>query len=174
MLKLNENYEVGGTILKGDYKRCSLAETSTTKTSNCQIYIYINISREDSVISSSNRYRELNFEVIKKADNSTYANCDDIRLVILGPIALFSNFNLTTSSGEHLEDISHANIVSLMFKKIPSAKDSKESSLGFDRVRKRRQREITNNKNKKGKFLITFKLKDVFGFAERPKKLLTD
>ena len=51
-----------------------------------------------------------------KSDKSRYANGDDIRLNNLGPIALFSNFKLTTSSGKHLEDIFHAHIVSLMYK----------------------------------------------------------
>ena len=49
MFKLNENYEVDRKILKCDYIRYSPAETSTTNTPNSQIYI--NIPREDSVIS---------------------------------------------------------------------------------------------------------------------------
>ena len=57
-------------------------------------HIYINIPREDSVISLLNSYLDLNFEVIKKADDSRYGNGDEIRLVNLGPIALFSNFKL--------------------------------------------------------------------------------
>ena len=47
-------------------------------------------------------YHEINCEVIKKVDNSRYGNGNDIRLVNLGPIALFSNFKLTMSSGKHL------------------------------------------------------------------------
>ena len=70
--------------------------------------------REDSVISLLNSYLDLNFEVIKKADDSRYANGNDIKLVNLGPIALFSNFKLTTSSGKHLEDINHAQLISLI------------------------------------------------------------
>ena len=64
MFKLNENYEVDRKILKSDYIRYSPAETSTIKTPNSQIYI--NISREDSVISLLNSYLDLSFEVIKK------------------------------------------------------------------------------------------------------------
>ena len=85
---------------------------STINTPNSQIYI--NIPREDSVISLLNSYLDLNFEVIKKADNSGYGKGNDLRLVNLVPIALFSNFKITTSSGKHLEDISHAQLVSLM------------------------------------------------------------
>ena len=76
--------------------------------------IYIKIPREDSVISFLNIYLYLNSEVTKKADDSRYKNGKDIRLINLGPIALFSNFKLKTSSGKHLEDICHAHIVSLM------------------------------------------------------------
>ena len=120
MFKLNEKYEIYRRILKCDYIRYSPAETSTINTPNSQIII--NIPREDSVISLLNSYLDLNFEVIKKADNTRYGNANDIRLVSLGPIALFCNFKLTTSSGKHLEDISQAHVVSLMYKLITSRK----------------------------------------------------
>ena len=87
MFKLNENYEVDRRILKGDYIRYSPAGNSTINTPNSQIYI--NIPRDDSVISLLNSYLDLKIEVIKKADDSRYANGNDIKLVSLGPIALF-------------------------------------------------------------------------------------
>ena len=162
MFKLNENYEVDKKVLKCDYICYSPAETSTKNTPNSQIYI--NIPREDSVISFLNSY--LRFEVIKKDDNSRYANGNDIRLVNLGPIALFSNFKLSTSSGKHLEDNSHAHLVSLMYKLITSSKDSNDLSIGFDHSRNRRRDELALNKNIKGKYHVKIMLKDVFGFAE--------
>ena len=69
-----------------------------------------------------NSYLDLNFDVLHAATNNTYADGNDIRLVNLGQIALFSNYKLTTSSNEHLEDISHAHVVCLMYKLITSAK----------------------------------------------------
>ena len=168
MFKLNENYEVDRRILKCDYIRYSPAETSTIKTPNSQIYI--NIHREDSVISLLNSYLDLNFEVIKRADNSRYANGNDIRLVNLAPIALFSIFKLRTHSGKHLEDIIHAHLVSLMYKIITSSKDSNDLSIGFDNSRNRRRDELTLNKNIKGKYHVKIMLKDVFGFAEHQEK----
>ena len=168
MFKLNENYEVDRRILKCDYIRYSPAETSTINTPNSQIYI--NIPREDSVISLLNSYLDFNFEVIKRADNSRYANGNDIRLVNLGPIALFSNFKLTTSSGKHVEDISHAHIVSLMYKLITFSKDSDDLSIGFLRSRNRRRNELALNKNIKGKYHLKILLMDVFGFATRQEK----
>ena len=168
MFKLNENYEVHRRILKCDYIRYSSAETSTINALNSRIYI--NIPREDSVISLLISYLDLNFEVIKKADNSRYRNVNDIKLVNLGPIALFSNFKLTTTSGRHLEDNSHAQIVSLKYKVITSSIDSDDLSIGFDRSSARRRAEMTNNKSVKGKYHLRIMLKDVFGFAEHQKK----
>ena len=168
MFKLNENYEIDRRILKCDYIRYSPAETSTINTPNSQIYI--NIPREDSVISLLNSYLDLSFEVIKRADNSRYANGNDIRLVNLGPVALFSNPKLATSSGKHLEDISHAHLVSLMYKLITSSKDMNDLSIGFDNSRNRRRNELALNKNIKGKYHVKIMLKDVFGFAEHQEK----
>ena len=168
MFKLSENYEIGRRILKCDYIRYSPAEISTINTANSQIYI--NIPREDSVISLLNSYLKLNFDVLHAADNNRYVVANDIRLVNLGPIALFSNYKLTTSSGKHLEDISHAHIVSLMYKLLTSSKDSDDLSIGFDRNHDKRKRELTNNKNIKGKFHVRIYLKDIFGFAEYQEK----
>ena len=116
MFKLNERYEINGRILKCDYIRCSPSENSTINTPNSQIYIHI--PREGSVISLLNsyfNYFELNFNVLHAATNNRYVDNNDIRLVNLGPIALFSHYKLTTSSGKHLEEISHAQNNSLMY-----------------------------------------------------------
>ena len=168
MSKLNEKYEINRDILKCDYIRYSPSEISTINTANSQVYI--NIPREDSVISLLNSYLELNFDVLHAATNNRYADGNDIRLVNLGPIGLFSNYKLTTSSGKHLENIDHAHIVSLMYKLLTSSKGSDDLSIGFDRDRGRRQRELTNNKSQKGKYHVRIYLKDVFGFAEYQEK----
>ena len=168
MFKLSEKYEINRDILKCDYIRYSSSEISTINTANSQVYI--NIPREDSVISLLNSYLELNFDVLHARTNNRYANDNDIRLVNLGPIALFSNYKLTTSSGKHLENIDHAHIVSLMYKLLSSSKGSDDLSIGFDRDRNRRQRALTNNKTQKGKYHVRIYLKDVFGFAEYQEK----
>ena len=164
MFKLNEDYEVDRRILTCDYIRISPAETSTINTRNSQIYI--NIPTEDSVISLLISYLESNSEVIEKADKSRFANGNDIRLINLGATALFSNFNLITSSGKHLEDISQGHNFSLMYKLITSSGGSDGLSIGFDRDRGRRRDELTNNRNIKGKNHVKFLLKDVFGFPD--------
>ena len=168
MFKLSENYSVNREILKCDFIRYSPSEISTINTANSQVYI--NIPREDSVISLLNSYLELNFDVLRADNSNRYLDNNDIRLVNLGPIALFSNYKLTTSSGKHLENIDHAHIVSLMYKLLTSCKGSDDLSIGFDRDRGRRQRELTNNKTQKGKYHVRIYLKDVFGFAEYQEK----
>ena len=92
-----------------NYIHYSPAKTSAINTPNSQIYIII--PREDSVASLLNNDPDINFEVIKRVDNSRYANGKDIKLVNLGPIVLFSHFKLTTNSGDQLENISHVHHV---------------------------------------------------------------
>ena len=168
MFKLSENYEIDRRILKCDYIRHSPAEISTINTANSQIYI--NIPSEDSVISLLNSYIELNFDVLRADNSNRYVDANDIRLVNSGPIALFSNYKLTSSSNKHLEEISHAHIVSLMYKLLTSSKDSDDSSIGFDRNRNRRKNELTNNKTIKGKYHLRIYLKDIFDYAEYQEK----
>ena len=168
MFNFCEKYEIDRRILNCDYIRYSPSEISTINTANSQIYI--NIPREGSLISLLNSYLDLNFDVLHAATNNRYADNNDIRLVNLGPVALFSNYKLTTSSGKHLEDVSHAHIVSLMYKLITTAKGCDDLSIGFDRDRTRRRNELTNNKNIKGKYHVRNYLKDAFGFAELQEK----
>ena len=168
MFKLNEKYEINRDILKCDYIRYSPSEISTINTTNSQVYIII--PREDSVISLLNSYLELNFDVLHSGTNDRYVDGNNIRLVNLGPIALFSNYKLTTSSGKHLEKIDHAHIVSLIYKLLTSSKGSDDLFIGFDRDRNRRQRELTINKTQKGKYHVRFYLKDIFSFVEYQNK----
>ena len=149
--------------------RYSPVEASTINTPNSQIYI--NIPRENSVISLLNSYLDLNFEVITKADNSRYANGNDIRLVHLATIALSSNFKSTTSTGNYLEDIRHAHFVSLLYKLTLSSEESDDLAIVLDRSSGRRRDDMTNNKNVKDKFHLRIMLRDVFGFAEHQEKV---
>ena len=168
MFKLGEKYSINKDISKCNYIPYSLSEISTINTPNSQVYI--KIPREDSVISLINSYLELNFGVLHAATNNRYADGNDIGLVNLGPIALFSNYKLTTSSGKHLENIDCAHIVSLMYKLVTSSRGSDNLSIGFERDRNRRQRELTTNKSQKRKYHVRIHLRDVFGFAESQEK----
>ena len=137
MFKLSQKYEINRDVLKCDYIRYSPSEISTVNTANSQVYIII--PREDGAISLLNSCLELSFDLIHTTINNTYVDGNDIRLVNLGPIALFSNYKLTTSSGKHLENIDHGHIVSLIYKLIRSSKGSDDLSIGFDRDRNRRK-----------------------------------
>ena len=168
MFKLIEKYEINGNISKGEHKRYSPGEICTINTANCQIYI--KIIREDSVISLLKSYLDLSFDVLHAVTVNKYVDINDIRLFNLRPVALFSNFKLTTSSGKHLEDINFAHIVYLMYKLLTSNKGSDDLSLGFERGSGRRQRECTNNKNVNEKYHVRIMLKDMIGFAEHQEK----
>ena len=168
MFILNKKYEINRNILKCDYIQYSSSQKSTINTANSQIYF--KKPREDSVVFLLKGYVDLNFDVFHATTNSRYADGNDIRLVNLGPIALINNYILTTSSGKHLEDKSHAHNVSLMFKLLTSAKDTNHLSIRFDRDCKRRQRELTNNKNQKSENHIRILLKDFFWFCWTSRK----
>ena len=113
---------------------------------------------------------KLNFDVLHAATNNRYIDGDDIRLVNEGPIVLFINYKLQSSSGKHNEETNHAHIVCLMYKHITSGRNSDDLSNGFDRDRDRRKIELTNNKNIKGKHHVTIMLKDFFWFCRTPRK----
>ena len=87
MFKLNENYEVNRSNIKCDFKKFSPSEISTKNTANSQIYI--KIPREVSIISLLIIYLDLNFDVVQDATNKRYVESNDIRLINLGPLALF-------------------------------------------------------------------------------------
>ena len=132
--------------------------------------MYNKIPREGSIISLFNSYLYLNIDMVHFATNNRYADDNDIRLVNIEAIALFINYMLTSSSRKHLNDISHAHIVSSMYKLITSAKDTDDLPLPFDRDRERRRRELTHSKNQECKYHIRNMLRDVFGFAEHQEK----
>ena len=57
-----------------------------------------------------------------------------------------------------------------MYKLLTTSKDNDDLSVGFDRNRDRRQRELTNNKTQRGKYHVSIMLKDIFGFAQHQDK----
>ena len=150
--------------LKCDFIRHSPSQTSTIITANSQTYIMI--PREDSVNSALNSFLHLCFDVLHNATNNRYVDSDDLRLVDLGPIALFSFYKLTTSSGKHLEGNNHALIVPLMYNLKTSSKRSDDLSIGFHRSCDRSKQELAYNKNIKGKCHVRIYLEDFFKFVK--------
>ena len=130
--------------------------------------------REDSVISLLNSYLELNFEVIEKAEIIRYDEGNEIKLDSLALIGLFSIFKLTTSSGKHIEDISHAHIVPLLCILVTSSRGVDDLSIRFHRDRFVRRDDLARNKNLKRIYHLRPMLMDVFGFAEHQEKTTHD
>ena len=135
MFTVTEKHSINRDNLKCDYIRYSPSEIITINTPNSQVYI--DLPREDSVISLLSSYLELNFDVLQAATINRNVDGNDIRLIILGPIGLFSNYKFTTSSAKQLENIDHAHIVCLLYKLITSARGSDDLPIGFDRDRGR-------------------------------------
>ena len=168
MFKLSEKYDIFRNIFGNDFIRYSPCERTTINTPNSQIVI--DIPRGDSVNGLKRSLLRLNADALHAATNNRYLDGGDIRLVNEGPIALFSNYQLQSSSGEHIEEINHAHIVCLLYNLITSARSTYGLSIGFDRDREMKKREITNNKYIKGIYHVTIMLKDNFGFAEHQEK----
>ena len=153
MFELSEKIEMNRNILKCDYIRYSPSETKTLNTANSQISIML--PREDSDIGFLSSYLDLNFDVLHAATNNSYVDINDIKLVNLGPIALFSNYKLKTSSGKQLENIDHAQKVSLKYEKITSARGCDDLSIGFHLNRDTSRRELTIKQNNKRKNIMS-------------------
>ena len=111
MFKPSEKYQIDRRISKCHFFRYSPSKISTINTPDSQIYI--NIPREDSAISLLNSYLELGFDVLNALNDNRYVDADVIMLLNLATIALFIEYELTTSNGKHLENIDHAHIFSL-------------------------------------------------------------
>ena len=112
-------------------------------------------------------YPELDFNTTHRAGaHARYPDGDHIRLVNLGPVAVFSKYRLTSSSGKELNELDNAHVICLMHKLISSSRNSDDLSIGFHRSNVAREREVTNNITTKGIYHVRIYLKDIFGFAE--------
>ena len=87
----------------------------------------------------------------------------------MGPIALFSEASLKTSSGKHLEKIDNLHTISLMYKLLCTQIGVSELMYGFEIDNEKRERQLTNDKNERGTFFNRILLRDIFGFADQEK-----
>ena len=86
---------------------------------------YLSFLTEDSAFSGKDSYLELVFNVVDRAGIlARYADGYHIRMINLGPIALFRKHRLTSSSGEEIEEIDKARVICLMHKLKSSSRDS--------------------------------------------------
>ena len=103
-------------------KICYPSDLGTANTANS--HLYYNTHRKKSVISLINSFIELNYEVVRANDNNRYAERRDIKVVNVGLVAFFSNYELAISSRKPLEEITHAFLARLLYKSIAAMKDA--------------------------------------------------
>ena len=166
MFSLKNKYTLEKPIHKIDFIKYSPSSLATINNTNSNTTI--SFPREDAYICLQNSFISLEFEVLKNI-NTRYTNGDEIGLVNFGPISLFSEAKLKTSSGKHLEKVDNLHLISLMYKLLTSTSQTSQLLYGFEENLSVRRQELTNNKNEKGTFFVRIKLKDLFGFADQEK-----
>ena len=153
-------------IHKIDFIKYSPSSSATINNNNSNISIIF--PREDAYVCLQNSYISLEFEVLKN-DDTRYADGDQTSLVNFGPVALFSEAKLVTSSGKHLEKVDNLHSVCLMYKLLTSNQQTSQLMYGFEESQATRRLELTNHKTEKGTFFVRIKLEDLFGFADQEK-----
>ena len=169
LFSLKNKYAMDKPIQKIDFIKYSPSSLATINNSNSNIFIIF--PREDVYICLQNSYISLEFEVLKN-DDTKFADGDQISLVNFGPVALFSEAKLVTSSGKHLEKVDNLHPISLMYKLFTSNQQTSQLMYGFEESQATRRQELTNNKTEKGLFFVGIKLTDIFGFADQEKNNL--
>ena len=165
MFNSSQKCAVDRPILKCDYIRYTPLPLNLINGEIKQSFT--DIPREDSAISLKDSYLEIDLNVTHSScAHARYVDGVHIRLVNLGPIALFDKYRLTSSSGREIEETENAHVICLMHKLISSSRDSDGLSIGFHRSNAVREKELTNNKTTKVNCHVRIRLADIFGFAE--------
>ena len=166
MFSLKSKYTLEKPIHKIHFKKYSPSRLVTVNNNNSNISICL--PREDAYICLQHSFMSVEFE-IHKNDDTRFNDGDEISLVIFGPIALFDEAKLTTSSGKHLEKVDNLHAISLIYKLLTSTQQTSQLMYGFEESTAIRRQELTNNKTEKGTFFERTKLKDLIGFADQEK-----
>ena len=166
MFSLKSKYTVEKPIQKTDFIKYSPSSLATINKNNSNISI--SLPREDAYICLQHSFISVESEVFKN-DDTRYADGDQISLVKFGPVALFSEAKLTTSSGKHLEKVDNLHPICLMYKLLTSSQQTSQFMYGFEESTTIRRQKLTNNKTEIGTFFVRIKLKDLFGFPDQEK-----
>ena len=129
MFSLKNKYIFEKPIYKIDFIKYSPSSLATINNANSNVSI--SLPREDAYICLQNSYISVEFEVLKN-NNTRYNDGDEIGLVNFGPVALFSEAKLTTSSGKHLEKVENLHPISLMIKHLTSGSQTSQLLYGFE------------------------------------------
>ena len=149
-----------------DFIKYSPSSLATINNNNSKISIIF--PREDANICLQNSFISLEYEVLKN-DDTRYADGDQMNLNYFGPVALFSEAKLVTSSDKHLEKVDNLHPTSLMCNLLTSTQQKSQLMYGFEESQATRRQELTTNKTEKGTFFVRMKLTDIFGFADQEK-----
>ena len=150
MFSLKSKYTLEKPIQKIDFIKYSPSSLATVNNANSNISI--SLPREDAYICLQHSFISVEFEDLKN-DDTRYVDNDQIGLVNIGPVALFSEAKLTTSSGKHLEKVDNLHPISLMYKLLTSSQQTSQLMYGFEASSTIRRQKLTNNKSEKGIFL---------------------
>ena len=122
MFKLANKYTVSRSFPKCGSFRYTPKSFSVVKYENEKFYI--DLSRENSDNSLNDSNLESDSELKYIAANVLCAKGNHIGLVGLRLIALFCIYNLSSSSGKDLANISNTHVSCLLYKRLKSSKDS--------------------------------------------------
>ena len=150
MFSLKSKYKLMKPIHKMNFIKYSPNSLATINNLNSDNSI--SLPREDAYICLQNSYISLEFEVLKK-DDTRFNDGNQISLVNFGPVALFSEANLTTSAGKHLEKVDNLNPICLMYKFLTSQQQTSQMMYGFEESVTIRRQELTNKRQRKEPFL---------------------
>ena len=151
LFSLKTKYAMDKPIHKIGFIIDSPSSLATINNSNSNISIIF--PREDAYTCLQNSYLSLEFEVLKN-DDTRYADGDQISLVNFGPVALFSEAKLVTSSGKHLEQVDNLHPIWLMYQLLTSNQQTSQLMYGFEESQATKRLELTTNKTEKGTFLL--------------------
>ncbi len=174
MFQIDRPVLIDRSLFKKDFRNYEPPSLATINTTNS--IISIDIPREDSYISLHDSYLKIELQVVKNADDTLYADGNGICLVNLGPIALFSQATLTTSSGKMIESVEQPHITTLMYKMLSDGegdlmtyfeKDTQDAAV----VNTERRNRLLNNTPEKGTVFVRILLKDLFGYVEHQDKI---
>ena len=121
---LKSKYILEKPIHKIDFIKYSPSYLATVN--NTDSNISINLPREDAYISLQLSYISLEIEVLKNKSKRN-ADGDEISLINFGPVPLFSEAKLVTSSGKHLEKVDILHPICLLYKLLTSQQQISQS-----------------------------------------------
>ena len=173
----SENYQldrpefIERTKIKSDY--VAYRPTSLVAVNGTSPFSII-IPREDVFADPRDSYLEIETQIVKRADDTLYADNDAIQPNNLYGISLFREMILKSFGTKVLETVDHVYISSLMYKLLSDNEEDmmtiykKETSGAIDNTKRNR---MLNDTPEKGTIFVRIYLKDVFGFIAHLDKI---